>query len=115
MASVRSISGELYVTRDDTVEVAAQSNGGAPDDMKNKNESESPKPVDTSGHGSSGRVAESDPGESHLGAVEGDRPTDRPNQGNPNAPGLDENGMPNDPIAICEDVIGANVDGSEGG
>ena len=31
------------------------------------------------------------------------------------APALDENGMPNDPIAICEDSIGANVDGSEGG
>ena len=51
----------------------------------------------------------------HLGVVEGDRPTDEPNQGNPNAPGLDEEGLPNDPIAICEDVIGANIDGSEGG
>ena len=51
----------------------------------------------------------------HIGAVEGDRPTDSPNQGNRNAPALDENGMPNDPIAICEDSIGANVDGSEGG
>jgi hypothetical protein len=53
--------------------------------------------------------------EDHLGAVEGDRPTDQPNQGNPNAPAIDEQGMPNDPIKICEDVIGANVDGSEGG
>jgi hypothetical protein len=52
--------------------------------------------------------------EDHLGAVEGDRPTDRPNQGNPNAPGLDQNGLPNDPVAICEDVIGANVDETEG-
>ena len=51
----------------------------------------------------------------HIGAVEGDRPTDSPNQGNRNAPGLDENGMPNDQVAICEDSIGANVDGSEGG
>jgi hypothetical protein len=51
----------------------------------------------------------------HIGAVEGDRPTDRPNQGNRNAPGLDEEGLPNDPLAICEDSIGANVDGSEGG
>ena len=50
-----------------------------------------------------------------LGAVEGDRPTDQPNQGNANAPAIDEEGMPNDPIKICEDVIGANVDGSEGG
>jgi hypothetical protein len=58
-----------------------------------------------------------DPSEAgdHLGAVEGDRPTDRPNQGNPNAPGLDENGLPNDPVAISEDVIGANLDETEGG
>ena len=53
--------------------------------------------------------------EEHLGAVEGDRQTDRPNQGNPNAPGVDSNGMPNDPVATCEDAIGANVDESEGG
>ena len=51
----------------------------------------------------------------HMGAVEGDRPTDQPNQGNRNAPALDDEGMPNDPIAICEDSIGANEDGSEGG
>ena len=56
-----------------------------------------------------------DPGEKHLGAVEGDRPTDQPNQGNPNAPAIDENGLPNDPVAVCEDVIGANVDKTEGG
>ena len=51
--------------------------------------------------------------EDHLGAVEGDRPTD-PQQGNPNAPALNENGQPDDPIKICEDVIGANADGTEG-
>jgi hypothetical protein len=51
----------------------------------------------------------------HIGAVEGDRPTDEPNQGNPNAPALDSDGLPNNSVAICEDVIGANVDGSEGG
>ena len=51
--------------------------------------------------------------EDHLGAVEGDRPTD-PQQGNPNAPALDEDGQPDDPIKICEDVIGANADGTEG-
>lgn len=50
----------------------------------------------------------------HMGAVEGDRPTDQ-QHGNENAPGLNDEGLPNDPIAICEDVIGANVDGSEGG
>jgi hypothetical protein len=52
--------------------------------------------------------------DAHKGAIEGDRPTDRPQQGNTNAPGLDEDGMPNDPVAICEDAIGANVDESEG-
>jgi hypothetical protein len=59
--------------------------------------------------------AERTPEENHLGAVEGDRPTDEPNQGNRNAPAIDENGLPNDPVAVCEDVIGANVDGSVGG
>ena len=49
------------------------------------------------------------------GAVEGDRPTDKQHS-NKNAPGaLDSNGMPKDSVAIAEDVIGANVDGSEGG
>lgn len=53
--------------------------------------------------------------EEHMGAVEGDRPSDDPNQGNRNGPGVDEEGLPNDPVATCEDAIGANVDGSEGG
>jgi hypothetical protein len=60
------------------------------------------------------QTAERDP-EDHLGVVEGDRPDDDPNEGNRNAPALDDQGMPNDPVAICEDVIGANVDESEGG
>jgi hypothetical protein len=79
--------------------------GGAPDDMTDRIST----PVDERS------AAQRKPEEDHLGAVEGDRPTDQPNQGNANAPALDENGLPNDPIAICEDVIGANVDGSEGG
>jgi hypothetical protein len=45
----------------------------------------------------------------HKGATE---TPDSP--GNLNAPALDENGMPNDPVAIAEDVIGANEDGTEG-
>ncbi len=49
----------------------------------------------------------------HIGAVEGDRPTD-PQHGNPNADALDDEGMPKDTVAICEDVLGANVDGTEG-
>ena len=56
-------------------------------------------------------AAESD---EHIGAVEGDRPTD-PQQGNLNAPALDDQGLPNDPDAIAEDVIGANTDESGGG
>ena len=55
--------------------------------------------------------AESD---EHIGAVEGDRPSDCPQQGNPNAPALDDEGLPDDPAAIAQDVIGANVDETEG-
>ena len=46
--------------------------------------------------------------------VEGDRASD-PQAGNPNGPGIDSEGMPNDPVATCEDVLGANLDGTEGG
>jgi hypothetical protein len=49
----------------------------------------------------------------HKGAVEGDRPTDE-QQGNPHGDGVDENGMPDDPIAIAEDVEGASADESQG-
>jgi len=50
-----------------------------------------------------------------MGAVEGDRPTDRPNQGNPNAPGVDDEGIPNNPVGTAEDRLGANLDEAEGG
>jgi hypothetical protein len=50
----------------------------------------------------------------HEGAVEGDRPTDIPQQGNANAPGLDEQGLPEDCDKIAEDVIGANADETQG-
>ncbi|PYR78402.1 MAG: hypothetical protein DMF86_06085 [Acidobacteria bacterium] len=49
----------------------------------------------------------------HEGAVEGDRPDDVQNS-NPNAPALDENGLPADRDKICEDVIGANLDETQG-
>jgi hypothetical protein len=62
-----------------------------------------------------GSTAQTTDAEDHIGAVEGDRPTDRPNQGNRNAPALDDEGLPNDPVAICEDVLGANLDETEGG
>lgn len=50
----------------------------------------------------------------HLGAVEGDRPSDRPQQGNPHGDGVNEEGLPDDPVATCEDVIGANEDKTQG-
>ena len=50
-----------------------------------------------------------------MGAVEGDRPSDDPNQGNENAPGVDAEGMPNDPVGTAQDRIGANLDETEGG
>jgi hypothetical protein len=53
-----------------------------------------------------------DPDE-QKGAVEGNQPQDG-DQGNPNAPGLDEAGLPNDPVAIGQDVLGANEDESQG-
>jgi len=46
----------------------------------------------------------------HKGAVEG--PPD--GYGNPNAPGLDDEGMPNDEVAIAQDVLGANEDETQG-
>jgi hypothetical protein len=56
-----------------------------------------------------------DDGDGHMGAVEGDRPTDQPNQGNELGPGVDAQGMPNDPVATAQDRIGANLDEAEGG
>ena len=51
--------------------------------------------------------------DAHLGATETDKPGQE-GQGNPNLPALDANGLPADQQKICEDVIGANVDESEG-
>jgi hypothetical protein len=56
---------------------------------------------------------ENDP-DAHKGAVEGDRPEDK-QMGNPHGRGVDEEGMPNDPVATAEDAIGARADGTEGG
>ena len=49
----------------------------------------------------------------HKGAIEGDRPADE-QQGNPHGDGVDDNGLPNDPVATAEDQIGANEDASTG-
>jgi hypothetical protein len=46
----------------------------------------------------------------HKGAKE----EDRPGPERPAHPGLDENGLPNDPTAIAQDVLGANEDESQG-
>ena len=49
----------------------------------------------------------------HKGAIEGDRPTDE-QIGNPHGDGLNDEGLPDDPIAIAEDQIGANEDETQG-
>jgi hypothetical protein len=49
----------------------------------------------------------------HKGAVEGDRPDD-PQTANPHGDGVDEEGLPDDPIAVAEDRLGANVDETQG-
>ncbi len=49
----------------------------------------------------------------HKGAVEGDRPTDQQHF-NQQGDGLDENGLPDDPVATAEDEVGANVDETQG-
>ena len=49
----------------------------------------------------------------HKGAIEGDTPTDE-QIGNPNGDGINEDGLPDDPIASAEDAIGANEDKTQG-
>jgi len=49
----------------------------------------------------------------HKGAIEGDKPSDE-QIGNPHGDGLNDEGLPDDPIAIAEDQIGANEDGTQG-
>lgn len=49
----------------------------------------------------------------HKGAIEGDRPYDE-QYGNPHGDVVDENGLPDDRVAIAEDAIGANKDESQG-
>jgi hypothetical protein len=47
--------------------------------------------------------------DSGKGAIEDERPSE-----GTNAPGLDNNGMPNDETAITEDALGARQDGTQG-
>jgi len=51
--------------------------------------------------------------DAHKGVIEGDRPTDEQHY-NPLGDGLDEDGLPDDPVAIAEDQIGANLDDTQG-
>jgi hypothetical protein len=46
----------------------------------------------------------------HKGATEDDRPA----SGQSSHPGLDNNGVPNDPVAIAQDKLGANEDETQG-
>jgi hypothetical protein len=45
----------------------------------------------------------------HKGAIEDERPC-----ATTNAPGLDDDGLPNDETAIAEDALGARADRSQG-
>ena len=47
--------------------------------------------------------------DSRKGAMEDERPSAATN-----APGLDDQGLPNDATAIAEDALGARADGSQG-
>jgi len=58
-------------------------------------------------------VKQQDDPDIHKGAIEGDRPTDE-QIGNPHGDGVNDEGMPDDEIAIAEDAIGANEDESQG-
>ena len=49
----------------------------------------------------------------HKGAIEGDRPGEE-QIGNPHGEGINDEGLPNDPIAVAEDAIGANEDQTQG-
>ncbi len=65
-------------------------------------------------------AAENDDQDWQKGAVEDDRPAAQPPPGkpgkpdNPDAPGLNDQGLPNDPVAIGQDRIGANEDDTQG-
>ena len=46
--------------------------------------------------------------------TKGAKEDDRPGPERSSHPGLDKNGLPNDPVAIAQDAIGANNDKSQG-
>jgi len=63
-------------------------------------------------HGREKKGGREDP-DDNLGAVEGETPSD-PQRGNPQGPGVDDEGRPNAPIKTGQDRIGANLDETEG-
>ena len=58
-------------------------------------------------------IKQQDDPDVHKGAIESDTP-DEEGLGNPAGDGIDENGLPDDPIATAQDEIGANEDESQG-
>ena len=58
------------------------------------------------------RKQQNDPA-AHKGAIEGDRPNDE-QIGNPHGDGINDDGLPDDPIATAEDALGAIEDESQG-
>jgi hypothetical protein len=61
---------------------------------------------------STGKKQLNDP-DIHKGAIQGDRPSDE-QQGNPHGTGIDDAGLPSDPVATAEDEEGANADETQG-
>jgi hypothetical protein len=49
----------------------------------------------------------------HKGAIEGDKPGDE-QIGNPHGDGINDDGLPDDPVATAEDAEGANADKTQG-
>jgi hypothetical protein len=57
-----------------------------------------------------GKPAKDEDNDIHKGAVEENRPGPERSR----HPGLDENGLPNDPTLIAQDALGADEDKSQG-
>jgi hypothetical protein len=58
-------------------------------------------------------IKQQDDPDVHKGVVESDRPNEA-GLGNPSGDGIDENGLPDDPVATAQDEEGANADKTQG-
>jgi len=58
-------------------------------------------------------IKQQDDPDVHKGAIEGDRPTDE-QQFNPNGDGVNDEGLPDDPVATAQDAEGTNMDKTQG-